>query len=344
MIIKKYVVNDMKEAMVRAKYELGTDAIIISHKMVRPGKWYQIFRKKMLEVTVALEDTVHEKNKREKEKFNQILFEREKKKTQEASMREKEKLKLQKIFGNDEIIRTRWEEYVRREAIDGEEVTLKRIKEFIGSTYVDHAYEKELPLGRINVLVGPTGVGKTTTIAKIASKELLENDQKVGLLTIDTYRIAAVEQLRKYAEILGISCETVNEPKEIAEKLEKLSDCDVILVDTVGASPKDEDRIEDIWSYLKELPEERNTYLSISMSSEVDTNKRIMKKYKDLSYNAIILTKFDEVENYNNFWNMMENNVLPVQYFCHGQTVPEDMMESTLENVLSYLWKELQYD
>jgi len=344
MIIRKYVVSDMKEAMVRAKYELGTDAIIISQKMVRPGKWYRFFRKKMLEVTVAIEDTVHEKNKRDKEEFNQILFDREKKIIHEIPMKKKENKKLLKIFGKDEKIRNRWDNYLRNQVLEGEEITLDRIRDFIGRSYVNHAYEKELPFGRINVLVGPTGVGKTTTIAKIASRELLENDQKVGLLTIDTYRIAAVEQLRKYAKILGIKCVTVSQPKDIKKKLAMLKDCDFILVDTIGASPKDEDRIDEIRSYLDELPEDRQTYLAISMSSEVDTNNRIMKKYKDLSYNGIILTKFDEVENYNNFWNMMENNVLPVQYFCHGQIVPEDIMEASLDNVLSYLWKEIQYD
>jgi len=344
MIIKKYVVNDMKEAMVRAKYELGSEAIIISQKMVRPGKWYKVFRKRMLEVTVALEENVHEKNTREKEKFSQILQEREKMKVEEKALKEKEKARLLRIFSKDEKVLERWENHVRNEALDGEQITLENIRTFIAKTYVDHAYDKELPFGRINVLVGPTGVGKTTTIAKIASRELLEKDQKVGLLTIDTYRIAAVEQLRKYAKILGIKCVTVSQPKDIRKKLNLLKDCDIILVDTIGASPKDEDRIDEIRSYLDELPEDRHTYLAISMSSQVDTNNRIMKKYKELSYNSIILTKFDEVENYNNFWNMMENNVLPVQYFCHGQVVPEDIMEASLENVLSYLWRELQYE
>lgn len=332
----------MKEALVRAKYELGKEAIIISQKTVRPGKWYHLFRKKMLEVTIALEDNIHEKNMKDKENFNSILLERRKRETvqPEGMMAENEKLK--KIFGQDPKVKKRWENYFKDHHLETEEITLQILKDFIEKNYMDNAYTKEQKFGKINVLVGPTGVGKTTTIAKIASKALLEEDKKVGLITIDTYRIAAVEQLKKYAKILGIKCVAVSEPKEIKRKLATLKDCDFILVDTIGASPKDEERIEDIRAYLNELPEDRHTYLAISMSSDVDTNNRIMRKYKELSYNAVILTKFDEVENYNNFWNMMENNVLPVQYFCHGQTVPEDIMESSLDNVLDFLWKELK--
>ncbi|HSL86704.1 MAG TPA: hypothetical protein VK861_07190 [Bacteroidales bacterium] len=342
MIIKKYVVNDMKEALVRAKYELGKEAIIISQKTVRPGKWYNLFRKKMLEVTIAIEDTIHEKNKKEKEDFNRILFERKQRETEDLNRKFLENEKIERIFGRNRKVIARWKKYFEENLLEEEEITKDILKGFIMKNYMDNAYLKERKFGKINVLVGPTGVGKTTTIAKIASKALLDEDKKVGLLTIDTYRIAAVEQLKKYAKILGIKCVTVNQPKDIRKKLALLKDCDFILVDTIGASPKDEDRIEDIRSYLEELPGDRHTYLAISMSSDVDTNNRIMQKYKELSYDAFILTKFDEVENYNNFWHLMENNVLPVQYFCHGQTVPEDIMEASLDNVLDFLWKELK--
>ena len=344
MIIRKYVVNDMREALVRAKYELGKEAIIISQKTIKPGKWYKPFRKKMLEVTIAIEETVHEKNLSDKESLTKVLLERGRQRELYNERSAAEEEKKRQIFGRDEKIRERWQNHCRRNALEEGELSYEEIRRFIQENYMENAFLKELKLAKVNVLVGPTGVGKTTTIAKIASKELLENDKKVGLLTIDTYRIAAVEQLRKYAKILGIKCVTVSQPKDIKRKLALLKDCDVILVDTIGASPKDEERLEDIRSYLDELPREKNTYLAISMSQDVDTNNRILRRYKDLAYNAIILTKFDEVENYNNFWNIMENNVLPVQYFCNGQTVPEDITESSLDNVLSYLWRELKND
>ena len=368
----------MKEALVRAKYELGKEAIIVSQKTVRPGKWYQIFRKKMLEVTVACEDKVHDQVKREKEDLAKMLFTHEKPKMGKTKERETsdallleaqralknsqgkkavpklfvaeetqgESVKqdlLKGVFGHQEASRKKWEIYAEKHLLR-EKLDEHTLKEFVNHVYGDNAFLREKKLGRVNVLIGPTGVGKTTTIAKMASKALLEEDLSVGLITIDTYRIAAVEQLKKYAEILGIPCETIGEPKEIQGKLEKLKGCDVILVDTIGASPKDTDRIEDIKSYLDELPSDRHTYLAMSMSQDVDTNHRILKKYQELNYQGLILTKFDEVENLNNFWHLLEKNVVPVQYYCYGQAVPEDITEASLDNVLRFLWKELYYD
>lgn len=364
MIIKKYVVSDMKEALIRAKYELGKEAIIVSQKTVRPGKWYQLFQKKMLEVTVAVEDQVLEKSRKEKEAYQKKLFTPETlsgEKDSEALMKAKETLKntlersirkelsretrdeerFARVFQYSPAAKERFEAYKAKHSLS-EPLTLSQLQSFVAEVYPDNPFLREKPFGRMNVLVGPTGVGKTTTIAKIASTALLEENKTVGLLTIDTYRIAAVEQLKKYAEILSIPFVTVEDPKEIRDKLKELEEVDIVLVDTIGASPKDEERLEDIRGYLKELPEERNTYLSISMSQDPDTVRRLLKTYKELRYDALILTKFDEVENFANFFSIMENNVLPVQYFCHGQEVPEDLEEATLEKVLAYLWEELK--
>lgn len=344
MIIRKYVVHDMREAMIRAKYELGKDAIIIHQKTIRMGKWFNPFRKKMLEVTIAIEDNIQEKKPGEKESFHQVMFEREKVKSSIMPDEEAASKKKHDIFARNMNAYARWEDYCREHDISIERVNYPQLKRFFEEKYPENAFEKESKLGKINVLIGPTGVGKTTTIAKIASKELLQSGKKVGLITIDTYRIAAVEQLKKYAQILGISCETVNDPSEMKTKLHQLRHCDIIFVDTVGASPKNEVRIEEINTYLDEIEEEKNTYLTMSMSTDVDTNISVMKTYKTLGYNALILTKFDEVLNYNNFWNLIENNIFPIQYYCFGQTVPEDIMESTFDNVLSYFWRELKND
>lgn len=346
MIIKKYVVDHMKEAMVRAKYELGPEAIIISEKKVRPGKWYQLFRKSKLEVTVALEDHLHEKSIKDKTEFQSLLNKRVETIKEAAPEDDKSfdtltHTKAYRIFGKNEKVKDKWKAYAESLGLKENEIRYTDMKDFIEENYEENPFVKELNLNHINVLVGPTGVGKTTTIAKIASIEYLSHGKKVGLLTIDTYRIAAVEQLKKYAEILGIPFETVHEPKEINEKLEKLKDCDLILMDTVGASPKDEDRIEDVKAYIDEIKGEKNIYLTLSMSSDVDTNNAILKSYKSVNYGAMILTKFDEVENYANFWNIMENEILPVQYYCDGQTVPEDIKKSHLPDVLTYLWKEV---
>lgn len=342
MIIKKYVVEDMREALIRAKYEMGKDAIILSQKEVRPGKWYQLFRRKKLEVTLAIEEEVQEKHHREKAVLQEAYQKKETLRT--AGPREEKPLSGKKklVFGSDERKLSRWQSYSQKKDWNEEGATYAQVKQFIEETYPDNAFLKEAKLQRINILVGPTGVGKTTTMAKIASQEYLLKGRQVGLITIDTYRIAAVEQLRKYAEILGITCVSLDDPSQMKESLEKLADCDLILMDTAGASPRNEDRIEDIRLYLDEMPKEKNVYLTLSMSTDVETNQAILKAYKILGYSALILTKFDEVAHYGNFWNLLENNVLPVQYYCYGQNVPEEMEEATLDRVLNYLWRELQ--
>lgn len=344
MIIRKYIVNDMREALVRAKYELGKEAIIISHKKVRPGNWFNPFRKKRLEVTIAIEEDIHEKNKTKKEELERTVKKRMAEKASPDFASKKNSRRFDKVFSNQERALERWEAYCKKNSMPQEDVTFEELKSFVEETYLENAFYKELKLSKINVFIGPTGVGKTTTIAKLASKEYLQNGQKVGLITIDTYRIAAVEQLKTYAGILGIPCETVNEPGEMRKKISRLSYCDMILIDTVGASPKNEDRIEDIKKYVDEIDGDKNNYLVLSMSADVDTNNSVLKKYKELNYDSMILTKFDEVKNYKNFWNIIENNVVPIQYFCYGQNVPEDIDESSLENVLTYLWSELAND
>jgi len=344
LIIRKYIVNDMREALVRAKYELGKEAIIISQKKVRPGRWFNPFRKKKLEVTIAIEEDIHEKNTSQKEEIQKVVMDRDILRKSQAHANNTNSKKLERVFGKQKIVLDRWRDYCHRHALSENDVTFEEVKNFISEIYMENAFFKEMKLGKINVFTGPTGVGKTTTIAKIASKEYLQNNKKVGLITIDTYRIAAVEQLKTYAGILGIPCETVSEPKEMKKKISRLSYCDMILVDTVGASPKNEDRIDEIKKYLDEIDEDKNNYLVISMSADVDTNNSVLKKYKELNYRSMILTKFDEVKNYKNFWNIIENNVLPIQYFCFGQNVPEDIEESSLDSVLSYLWSELAND
>lgn len=337
MIIRKYVVNDMKEALIRAKYELGKEAIIISQNQVKIGKWYQPFKKKMLEVTIAIEDEILEKNTAVKETVEASYN----KKKKERALQTKEEKK--DIFGPFEEIREGWEKYCQRNLIEHGAIKKGELKNFVSEEFIDNSFTKDLSLSGVNVFLGPTGVGKTTTIAKIAAREHLNNNKKVGLLTIDTYRIAAVEQLKTYARILGVPCETAKNPSDIKKRMEKLRYCDLILVDTLGASPKNEDRIEDIKEFLNEIEEENNRYLVVSMSSDTDTNSSIFQKYRELDYEGLILTKFDEVRNFSNFWSIMKNNVLPVQYYCFGQEVPDDMDESSLEGVLDYLWDEVAY-
>lgn len=336
MIIKKYIVSDMKEAMVRAKYELGKDAVIISERKIKEGSWFNPFKKNKIEVTIAIEDDVMNstvKSNVEISKAKEIYME------QSKSIEDKEKksdVKTENIK-----LQENKEELETKAYPDFNDCNTDEIIEFIHKNKPDNCFEKKKEFSKINALIGPTGVGKTTTIAKLASIEYLVNKNKVGLITMDTYRIGAVDQLKTYASILGIPCEVVEKPEDMHKKIDKLCYCDLLLIDTVGTSHRNNEKIDDIERYLADIAESYNKYLVLSISTDTDTTNAIMDRYEMLGYDALVLTKFDEVHTLKNFWNIIEHNNKPVQYFCFGQDVPEDIQSATLKNVLSYLWGEL---
>lgn len=325
MIIKTYTVENMKEAIVRATYELGKDAIIISQQEVKIGKWYNPFKKKRLQVTFALE-----------EKASPKTFVKESKKEEKTYSIEELIEKNPMLKNTNDRIRSQLLGYLKLNMKNGNSLSSDEIVDFMRMAFKENCFEKKVRARKTNVFIGPTGVGKTTTIAKIAAQESLENKKKVGLITIDTYKIGAVEQLRTYSEILKLPFEVVHEPEEMKEKLEKLKDCDVLLIDTLGTSQRNKDKLNDINLYLENIKNKTNTFLVLSVSTDIETTNSIFEKYKVLNYNGIILTKFDEITNFNNLWNIIEHNEYPVQYFCHGQDVPDDIEKATLENLIAY--------
>lgn len=333
MIIKKYIVNDMKEAIIRAKYELGADAVIISQRVVKIGKWYNPFKKKQLEVTVGAEENVVTKTNKVVDKQIDNI---------KANLRQA--IENEQIYEKaSDTIKNKLVNYCELHEKGDHKLTIEEKRDFLNLAVKNNCFEKKIELERINVFIGPTGVGKTTTIAKIAAKEHLINKKKVGLITMDTYRIGAVEQLKTYANILDIPFEVVNLPEEMTRKLNKLSDCDIILVDTLGTSPKNQEKLGDIKEYLDAIDGNINKYLVLSVSTDKDTILSILERYKLLKYDGLILTKFDEVTALTNFWSIIENNTSPVQYFCFGQDVPDDIKDATLDNLLDYIEENFTY-
>lgn len=315
MIIKTYVVNDMKEALIRAKYELGADAVIISQREVKIGKWYNPFKRKGLEVTVAVEQErrgVNNIQTKEAPKYVEIdpladnQIDDEEDPLIDGPFPPKAEINTDIVRDFNGKLNDQIEIYSQLLGKDKDSLTFEEKKAFVQLVMKDNPLNNKLDLGKINVLIGPTGVGKTTTIAKLAAIEYIANKKKVGLITIDTYRIGAVEQLRTYANILGVDLEVADNPAEMVDKVEKLSDCDLILIDTLGTSPKDMKKIEEIKENLSAIEEEINTYLVLSLSTDKDTMISILDIYKHLDYDALIITKIDEVSNASNLWYLIE--------------------------------------
>ncbi|MCR5667662.1 MAG: flagellar biosynthesis protein FlhF [Lachnospiraceae bacterium] len=188
-------------------------------------------------------------------------------------------------------------------------------------------------------LIGPTGVGKTTTIAKIASKYKLEYNKKVAMVTSDTYRIAATDQLRTYANILDTPLSVVYSPDEINDAIDKLKDHDLILVDTAGFSHKNQEQKEDMKKLLMNLNPayERAVYLVLSSTTKYKDLKEIIDTYTAFTKFRLIFTKLDETTAYGNILNCKLYSGADLSYVTTGQNVPDDMEVVDTQHIVKQL-------
>jgi len=177
---------------------------------------------------------------------------------------------------------------------------------------------------RVVALVGPTGVGKTTTIAKLAANFRLRERRKVGLITVDTYRIAAVEQLRTYADIINLPMKVVSTPREMREALAQMADLDLVLMDTAGRSPRDEVKIHELKAFLTEAQADE-VHLVLSSVAGASTLSRTAERFATVGTTALILTKIDEATGLGNLLPLMRSSGLPLSYLTDGQNVPDDI-------------------
>ena len=177
---------------------------------------------------------------------------------------------------------------------------------------------------KVVALVGPTGVGKTTTIAKLAANFRLRDGVKLGLVTVDTYRVAAVEQLRTYADIIELPMKVVTSPLEMRRAIDELADMDLVLIDTAGRSPREELQLQELKALLAEAcVDEVHLVLSLATSPRVLT--MTAEKFAHVGVTSLILTKLDEAAGMGNLVGVARDVDRPLSYFTTGQAVPDDI-------------------
>ena len=177
---------------------------------------------------------------------------------------------------------------------------------------------------RIMAVVGPTGVGKTTTIAKIAAMYALNRRVSVAMVTMDNFRVGAVEQLKTYAKIMDLPLEVAGNSQELGKALAKHADKDLILIDTAGRSPKDSDRLDELKGYLEAHPG-IDVYLCLSATTRGREIDEIIATFGTLPISRLLFTKLDESRSFGCIVDTYLKHKLPLSYFSTGQKVPEDI-------------------
>ncbi|SKA86474.1 flagellar biosynthesis protein FlhF [Caloramator quimbayensis] len=341
MIIKRYVVDNMNEAMVRIRYELGNDAVIVSQRKIRQKGIIGILKPRKLEVTAAADEK--QKNVKSKSEKNEEL-EKELSdiknmvsillRERDTNRKDNKNKTKQKLLENDipnEIIEDIYNNIKLKN--QDKKLTPKMIESCFKEALMDIIKIDENKDDKIQVLVGPTGVGKTTTIAKLASLYSLYQNKKVGLITIDTYRIGAVEQLKTYAEILSIPFEVALSLKDIPEIINKMKGCDVILIDTTGRNSKNIMQISETRKYVETINAGK-VHLVLSMTTKQSDLKKIIENYKIVNYNSLILTKVDETNAYGSILSCCYYGNVPISFLTTGQNVPEDIERADKDKIL----------
>lgn len=378
MLIKKYVANNMNEAMTRIRHELGRDAVIISQRKIKRPGITGIFKGKQIEVTAAIENYSKDEkdinmqdsiknmqnfinkeyiNKKKEDKVINNLVNQNttaKELTSQGQLDLKNEMNTMKELLNEVIKNTTKEKPKEDELITilkdldidsdfydefNEKVNRDNLEESLRE-YIKNSIEisNEELKGKV-VLVGPTGVGKTTTIAKLAGRLALVEKKKVGLITIDTYRIGAVEQLKTYAEIMNIDFKVVITTKEMETAIEDMKDCDVILIDTTGRSSKNSMQISELRAFVERAKPDSISVV-ISATTKNRDIKTILEGYRDLNYDKVIITKLDETTTYGSLYNIEKRAEKPLKFITIGQNVPDDIKEPTKDDIVKFIFGE----
>lgn len=379
MKVRRYMVNNIQEAMIKVKAELGSDAFIISSKKVKSKKGIlSIFSKSVLEVIAAVDELPQEKKQKAIEN-NRIASEREEKLAKlESKVVDMEKI-LSRVYeevekrpiissNTDNVNKTSYFDIFFNNMIENDvypEITenviagarrkcdspdnVTTVASAIYSTMAGvMGNAKPIQLTENNgpkvaIFIGPTGVGKTTTLAKLAGNFSLVQGKKVALLTTDTYRISAVDQLRTYADIMGIPLTVIYSPDDVKASLEYYSDRDLILVDTAGRSHKSNTQFEEISALLSKFTDPE-VYLVLSAVTNARTLKEISNSYSFLKNSRLVITKIDESATPAVVLNSKYMLNMPLSYITNGQSVPDDIEVANTDKIIKNLMGSIAND
>ena len=338
MKIKRYLVSNMHEGYERIKEDLGPEAIIISSKKIRAEGIKGLLGAKMIEVTAALEN-----KKQEHPQEVQRVFQGSRGLEQELAD-VKAMVKKLLVSGSTDFTPdvSRWKAVLEgleinsvlidellfevTQSMEGQSENDGMVHQIITArlTKIFEGIENQSIQNNIYAFVGPTGVGKTTTLAKLAAQYSFKYRKNVGIVTIDTYRIGAVDQLKTYGSIMGLDVEVVMTPDQLQQAVKKQRGKDVILIDTAGRSPADSMKLFEVKSFLNAV-KPLEIMLVLSCATKNADLEHIAAEYSVLDYTRLVFTKVDETKRLGSIVNVAHKMQVPVAYIANGQNVPDDI-------------------
>jgi flagellar biosynthesis protein FlhF len=401
MQIKKYAASTLKEALQQMKDELGSEAIILSTRVLPVNG--SLNRKKVFEITAGVENeqmpalpkpSVKESTKNFQPSFqdelkklsDKIYHSPQAKSTGKANTAAGELTKTRKTkpiaegeADDDEVSVNRYKNKSRRDAAQSNDSSienelkeivdtllhrevkktvvsailsqLKKYKNFLQPSNIDsyvlssiasmvptypfEVQKKNKP--KVVSLVGPTGVGKTTCIAKLAVISKILHNLDVGLISIDTYRLGALDQLRIFSEISNIDMLVAYEPSDIPGLMNSFKKKDIVFIDTAGRSQKNHDQLSKAKEFL-DAAKVDETYLVLSSTSTLKNLFDVAEKFKVYDYDTVIFTKIDEAVAFGNILNVTSSFDVPISFFTNGQVIPDDIISADPEFTASMIY------
>jgi flagellar biosynthesis protein FlhF len=337
--VRVFTADSMQNAIAQAKGVLGRDAIILHTRKFRKGGIFGFFSKEGVEVTAAIDTSLATMP----QKAVEPCVEDTAMQSELATMRNLLEKVIAKIpqggehspvldllTNNDidihiaeQIIKDLPVDYMKLEA---ESPELKQLIIAQIQTCLQRVEGIKVPeKGRkIVAFFGPTGVGKTTTIAKLAAKFAIQEGYQVALVTADTYRISAVEQLKTYSDIMGIPLHVVYTADELKDVLDNNQDKQLILIDTAGRSPHNNDQLDELKNLLQ-IDDAVEKYLVLSATTKYKDALDIVKKFSVCAPHKVIFTKIDETRNIGTVVNLLYQSPMSLSYVTNGQNVPDDI-------------------
>lgn len=363
MKTKKYTAPTLKEATEKMKSELGDDAMILSTRIIEKNN--NGIRKKFFEIVSGFEEehaeleSILQNKQTQTKKTENISFDYKRRNDKPFNTVQKDREKPAAPRRNsDEInaeIQTIVDTLKSRDVSDDiinlvlsylkksdSFLTLNNLDDYVVTNLAsmiktrDFSVEKRKS-GRVISIIGPTGVGKTTCVAKLAAISKIIHNLDIGIISIDTYRLGAIDQLRIFSEISNVDMLVAYEPEDMPKLISKMKKKDLIFIDTTGRSQRNIEELKKMKAFFENIKVDE-TYLALSLTNSAKNLYDAAEKFKLFSYDSFIFTKIDEAVTHGSLLNLSVRHQMPVIYLTNGQIIPDDILSADPEYIANLIY------